>query len=231
MEMPKGHMNQTHKNVRSTKPKLTPPQTLTVPEDMFNIRPVERSTSSNSKRGTRGTRKIAVRLPMAELNTTQLRGKKVWDVYTKMYDARSTIFSDQTDQFPTILQQGSKYTMVMVEIDSNAILVEPLTSHKDPELTQAYLKMIMCLKWAGIIPKKHVLNNKVSKAMKDVIHNEYQMEMKLVPLGCHWRNAAEVAIRNFKAHSINVLAETAEDFSLSLWDCQLPQAEITINLC
>ena len=32
--------------------------------------------------------------------------------------------------------------MVMVEIDSNAILVEPLKSRKDAELTRAYKSLI-----------------------------------------------------------------------------------------
>jgi len=44
------------------------------------------------------------------------------------------------------------------------------------------------------------------------------------------RNAAEVAIRNFKAHFLSVLAGTAKDFPPSLWDRLLPQAEITVNL-
>ena len=61
--------------------------------------------------------------------------------------------------------------MVMVEIDSNAILVEPLTSRKDPELTRAYRKMMLRLKLAGIVPKKHVLDNEVLEAMTDVICN------------------------------------------------------------
>ena len=56
------------------------------------------------------------------------------------------------------------------------------------------------------------------------------MEMELVPPGCHRRNAAEVAIRNFKAHFLSILAGTAEDFPVSLWDRLLPQAEITLNL-
>ena len=84
--------------------------------------------------------------------------------------------------------------MVMVEIDSNAILVEPLKSRKDPELTRAYRAMMLRLKRAGIIPKKHVLDNEVSEAMKDVIREEYHMEMELVPPGCHRINSAEVAI-------------------------------------
>ena len=57
---------------------------------------------------------------------------------------------------------------------------------------------MMRLKRAGIIPKKHVLDNEVSEATKEVIRNEYQMEMELVPSGCHRYNAAKVVIRNFK---------------------------------
>ena len=104
----------------------------------------------------------------------------------------------------------------MVEIDSNAILVEPLKIRKDPELARVYRAMMLHLKRAGIVPRKHILDNEVSEAMKDIIHDEYTMEMELVPPGCHRRNAAEVAIRNFKAHFLSVLAGTANDFPLSL---------------
>ena len=62
--------------------------------------------------------------------------------------------------------------MVMVEIDSNAIFVEPLTSHKDPKLTRAYRKLMMYLNRAEIIPTKYVLDNEVFEAMKEVIRNE-----------------------------------------------------------
>ena len=56
------------------------------------------------------------------------------------------------------------------------------------------------------------------------------MEMELVPPGCHRRNAAEVAIRNFKSHFLSVLAGVADDFPMQLWDRLLPQTEITLNL-
>ena len=85
-ETDKGHMNQTSKNVRSTKPKP---------------------------------------IAFEEPNAGSLRGKKVQDIYTKVYNARETIFSDQTGQFPSQSQCGNKYFMVKVEIDSNAILLEP----------------------------------------------------------------------------------------------------------
>jgi hypothetical protein len=52
----------------------------------------------------------------------------------------------------------------------------------------------------------------------------------LVPPGCHRRNAAKVAIRNFKAHFLSVLAGVSNDFPLNLWDKLFPQTEITLNL-
>ena len=43
-------------------------------------------------------------------------------------------------------------------------------------------------------PKKHVMDNKVSESIKNLIRDEYNKELELVPPGCHQRNAAEVAI-------------------------------------
>ena len=59
--------------------------------------------------------------------------------------------------------------MFMVEIDSNAILVEPIKNLTDAELTRAYRAMMLRLKQAGIIPQKHILYNEVSNAMKTII--------------------------------------------------------------
>jgi hypothetical protein len=184
-------MNQTRKNVRSTKTKSKPLETS---------------------------------------NTTSLHGKKVQDVYIATYDPRETIFSDQTGKLPTQSQRGNKYIMVMVEIDSNAILVEPMSSKKDKEMIRACDSLILRLKRAGSVPKKHVLDNEVSDAMKNHIRDDLQLTMELVPPGCHRRNAAEVAIRNFKSHFLSVLAGTANNFPPSLWDRLLPQTEVTLNL-
>jgi hypothetical protein len=69
-ETPKGRMNQTQKNVQSTKAKPT-------------------------------TWEQPAQSPLEEPNTLQLRGKKVHDVFTRVYDICKTVFSDQTGQFPT----------------------------------------------------------------------------------------------------------------------------------
>ena len=57
-----------------------------------------------------------------------LRGKKMKDIFVSTYDTCETSFSDQTGQFPKQSKRGHKYIMVHVEIDSNAILVEPMKS-------------------------------------------------------------------------------------------------------
>ncbi len=190
-EMSKGHMNQTRKNVCSTK---------------------------------------ATRTPLETCDTSQLHSKKVRDIYMTMYYVCKTMFLDQTGQFPMRLQSGNKYIMVLVEINSNAILVEPMKSHKDTEMIQAYNALLLQLKRAGIIPKKHLLDNKVFKNMKNHICNTCKMNMEFVPPGCHRQNAAEVAIRNFKSHFLSVLAGVADDFPQNLWDHLLLQTGITLNL-
>ena len=88
--------------------------------------------------------------------------------------------------------------MVMVEIDSNVILVEPMESCKDAKMIRAYDTLLNQLKRAGIVPKKHVLNNGVSENMKNHICGRHRLNMELVPLGCHRRNAADVAIKSSK---------------------------------
>ena len=87
--------------------------------------------------------------------------------------------------------------MTVVEIDSNAILIEPMTTHKDKEMKQAYQYLLLCLKRTGIILQKHILSNKVSESKKYMIRDDYNMELELVLLRFHCCNAAEVAIFNF----------------------------------
>jgi hypothetical protein len=52
----------------------------------------------------------------------------------------------------------------------------------------------------------------------------------MVSPGCQRRNAAKVAIRNFKSHYLSIVAGTTELFPLHLWDRLLPQTKITLNL-
>jgi hypothetical protein len=73
------------------------------------------------------------------------------------------------------------------------------------------------------------MENDNSKTMKNHIRDECKLTLELVPPGCHCRNAAEVAICNFRSHFPSILAGVANDFPPSLWDRLLPQTEITLN--
>ena len=93
------------------------------------------------------------------------------DVYNEVYEVHNTVFSYQTWQFPTRSKQGNKYIMVMVETDSNIVLVEPINKCTDAELTRSYHAMMLQLKQAGIIPQEHILDNEVSNEMKTIIRD------------------------------------------------------------
>ena len=95
-------------------------------------------------------------------------------------------------------------------------------------MIRAYQSIMLRLQRANIRPKKHVMDNGVSETMKSIIREKYQLE--LVPPGCHRRNADKVAIRDFKAHFLGIIAGTADNFPIQLWNRLLPQAEITVNL-
>ena len=75
--------------------------------------------------------------------------------------------------------------MVLVKIDINAIMVVPMKSRHDDEMKQAYQSLINQLHRAGIVLKKHVLDNKVSESTKEMIRDQYHMTVELVPPGCH----------------------------------------------
>ena len=125
-------------------------------------------------------------------------------------------------------RSGNRYIMVMVEIDSNYILVQPTKTRTDDEMIKAYQTLLKRLKRAGVEIKKHVLDNECSEKMKELIRDTCKLE--LVPPGCHRRNVAEVSIKAFKQHFKSILAGLPDDFPWSLWDRLLPQTKTTLNL-
>ncbi len=115
----------------------------------------------------------------------EIRCKKVQDIYISTYEVRKATFSNQTGRFPTCSKSGNKYIMIMVEIDSSAILVKPMKSQKDAEMIGAYNALLLRLRQAGIVPKKYVMDNEVSVNMKNHIKDNCRLTVELVPPGCH----------------------------------------------
>ena len=164
----------------------------------------------------------STKTPFEECNTAAaLCREKVKDIYVHTYNMCKTTFSDQTGQIYMSSKRSNKY-MVLVKIDSNAILIEPMKSRKDAKMIRAYDVLVQRLLAANIQPQKHILNNKISDNMKLHINEKYKFQLQMVPLGSHQHNAAKVAIRNFKAHFISVLAGMADSLPLHLWDRLLP---------
>ncbi|KAL7474426.1 hypothetical protein ACHAW6_000400 [Cyclotella cf. meneghiniana] len=119
--------------------------------------------------------------PFEDVHSKQLCGRIVQDIYTKTYHVWDTIFTDQMGQFSLCSQTGNKYIMVMVEINSSAILVKPVKNCTDAELTRTYSALMLCLRWASITPCKHILDNEISTALKDLIQDTYKLTLELAP--------------------------------------------------
>ena len=112
--------------------------------------------------------------------------------------------------------------MVMVKIDTNAVLVAPMKNRTYAEMQHAYLQLLNRIKGAGFAPKHHVLDNEISDSMKSLIKSNCQLE--LVPTHCHRSNAAEVAIKAFKQQFLSILAGVARYFPKSQLEILLLQA-------
>jgi hypothetical protein len=139
------------------------------------------------------------------------------------------IYSDGTGRLPKTSRRGMNYIMVMVEIDSMAILAEAMRNRSAKEQCRAYQLLLDRLHSYKIFPKKHILDNEISDDLKSVIKRN-NLEYELVPPHDHRRNIAEKGIQTYKSHLISILCGTDKDFPLYLWCDLLPQVEHMLNL-
>ena len=75
-----------------------------------------------------------------------------------------------------------------------------------------------------------ILDNEASEEYKRSFKTKWNAKYQLVPPHTHRSNAAERAIRTFKAHFLSILVGDAPDLPRNLWDLLLPQAELNLNL-
>jgi hypothetical protein len=153
------------------------------------------------------------------------------NIFIKIYDVEDDtmglIYIDQTGCFPKKNSQGNQYIMVLAHIDSNAILAEPMKYRAAGEMIRAYQALLDRLQTAGVMPKRHILDNKCSEEFKATIRKN-KMTFQLVPPHDHRMNIAEKAIQTFKAHFISILCGTDITFPLHLWCHLLRQSEHTL---
>ena len=74
-----------------------------------------------------------------------------------------------------------------------------------------------------------ILDNEASTEYKRSIKTKWNAKYQLLPPHTHRSNAAERAIRTFKAHFLSILAGVAPDFPRNMWDILLPQVELILN--
>ena len=190
-----------------------------------------------TKSGLRSTKAYADSEPdfddveNATMNQTHSLKQKesILMVFDLSDEAQRLMYTDQTGKFPKKSSKGNHYIMVLIEIDSNAILVEAMKNRTAGEMIRAYLVLVTRLSNVGVKPKMHILDNECSEEFKAQIRKN-NMTFQLVPPHDHRRNIAEKAIQTFKAHFISILCGTDKDFPLHLWCRLLPQAEHTLNM-
>ena len=143
--------------------------------------------------------------------------------------ALTQLFTDDTGRFHPRALSGNQYIMVGLHSTSNAILVRPFASKHDTHRIPAYNDMYTRLAAAGAPPAVHIMDNEASAALQRAIAAN-KCKLQLVPPHVHRRNAAERAIRTFKAHFLAILAGTSPAFPANRWDLLIPHAELTLNL-
>ena len=120
--------------------------------------------------------------------------------------------------------------MIAYHCDVNLILAEPFASRKDTHRLLAYYKIMQRLNDNKLIADLQILDNKASVEYKRAIKKKWNANYQGVPPNTRRSNAAERALRTFKAHFLSILAGVDPDFPGNLWDLLLSQTEVTLNL-
>ncbi len=73
-----------------------------------------------------------------------------------VYDAKATMYSDQTGMFPVVLSKGNKYVMVLHDINSNLPWAESMGNQTGGELILARNRALTRMRRQGINPKHQI---------------------------------------------------------------------------
>ena len=119
--------------------------------------------------------------------------------------------------------------MVYYNVDGKYIDAEPVKDHGDNSMILAYKNAVAADHKNGVEkPRMHILDNKASAAFKAAMREN--CDLQLVPLDTYHWNLVEQVIQMLKSHFIAILTSIDPSFPMSLWDCIVPQVELTLNL-
>ena len=94
---------------------------------------------------------------MTELDLTDNIAQSCYHVvYNLGKEMQRKMYSDQTGIFPVTSYRGMQYIMVLYDLDSNAILVEPMRNRTSGEMLTAYKTLVDRFKLSGFESKINI---------------------------------------------------------------------------
>ena len=129
-------------------------------------------------------------------STTFVRSNKLHIQVTP----NSKLYTDNTGRFPIHARSGNQYIMITYHCNANLILAGPFSSRKDTHRLLAYENIMQCLANNKLIVDLKILDNEASAEYKRAIKTKWNASYQLVLCNTLRSNAAERAIRTFKAH-------------------------------
>ena len=104
---------------------------------------------------------------MTQQSPPEILAERTHQLFLKVTECSSKIYTDQTWRFPITSSRIHKYIMIAYDYDSNNILAEPIKSRTSLHIKNTYQTMRKLLCRRGLTPRTHVLNNEGSKVLKE----------------------------------------------------------------
>ena len=162
-----------------------------------------------------GVRSTKPKLPETSSPNQQLPQVRSNELYLQVTPI-SKLYSDVTGHFPVHARSGNQYIMIAYHSNANLIFAEPFASRKDMHRLLAYNKITHRISNNKLTIALQILDNEASAEYKRDITEKWNDNYQLVPPSTHRSNAAEHAIRTFKAHYLSILAGVAPYFPINL---------------
>ena len=121
---------------------------------------------------------------MTQQSPPEIQTERTHQLFLKVTECSSKIFTYQTGRFPITSSRGYKYIMIAYDYDSNNILAEPIKSRTSLHIKDAYQKMRKLLCSRGLTQRTHVLDKEFSKVLKEYMEEENET-FQLVPPHLH----------------------------------------------
>ena len=140
-----------------------------------------------------------------------------------------TIYADLTGNFPITSIHGMTAMFIVYDWTSSVILETPIKEAKAETIIECFKQNIKYLAKGGFKPVYNIIKNVATKAIKTYLESK-NTKVQFVTLYDHRVNTAEIAIQNFKNHTISGLCICDEELPSILWCKFIKQLQDTLNM-